>query len=437
MIQRIIYVPTLRCNCKCTHCGQHQFMEQECSPQLIYQRLSESKIAIGSLSITGGEPFLKGGLAEAIANIVDQCNLTVDFTTNGTCRSEIEELVSIVDKKENLMFSVSIDGLPEIHDAIRKYPNAFNEAIKTVVYLRENGISVKINTVIQKLNYEILDQFEQSIKEHVGSEVPISWIPQIADISREEEFPYDDEQIAEIKKRTPSYVDHAYLNTKGVIKIASCHAGNDSILIAPSGEVYTCLTAFSYKNTNTKNNYLIGDLKIQTLDEIYEIMKSADANYKKYVKCCEGCWNPCEVSNEINYYGLDLNHLIEQVESGELKRVSVLKFCERLEMDLQWMHKSMQNMKRKSNELYTYSDVGENIPVNQKQNILLQKLIYFAKRVVKKMNRFLIEDQKVYNNQSAEILDNMIVITDQMATSIAGINEILKEMQDNKRNEEK
>ena len=36
MIQQIIYVPTLRGNCKCTHYGQHQLVEQECSPQLIY-----------------------------------------------------------------------------------------------------------------------------------------------------------------------------------------------------------------------------------------------------------------------------------------------------------------------------------------------------------------------------------------------------------------
>lgn len=100
MIKRIIYVPTLRCNCQCKHCGQHQFKEEECSPQLLCQRIIESKIMCKTLTITGGKPFLKEGMADAIANLININGITVDFTTNGICLSEIKKLVSVVNNKD-------------------------------------------------------------------------------------------------------------------------------------------------------------------------------------------------------------------------------------------------------------------------------------------------------------------------------------------------
>lgn len=63
---------------------------------------------------------------------------------------------------------------------------------------------------MQDLNYDTLDEFECYVKSIVGENLEISWIPQIADISRNDKFPYSDEQIPEIEKRIVADFDHAY-----------------------------------------------------------------------------------------------------------------------------------------------------------------------------------------------------------------------------------
>ena len=59
-ISRVIYYPTLACNCRCKHCGEEQRLyEPECDCELIEQRLVESRYFENMiLSITGGAPFL-------------------------------------------------------------------------------------------------------------------------------------------------------------------------------------------------------------------------------------------------------------------------------------------------------------------------------------------------------------------------------------------
>lgn len=308
MIERIIYLPTLRCNCRCKHCGQNQWMESECSPQLILGRIMESQNAVFLLSISGGEPFLKEGLAEAVSNLVNNREINVDFTTNGTCLEQVKRLVELTKYKDRLAFSVSIDGLPETHNEIRQNPTAFERAIETIEYLKAENVAVKINTVVQQSNIKELDEFHAYIEKRVPG-VEISWIPLISEINGDEDFPYSDNEVLEIYPRFQTEADQSYLEARGKIKLQNCHAGQKTIAIAPDGKVYTCLTGFSYKTLQLREKYMIGDLKGQSMDQVYEVMQSADAKFQNVVRACEGCWNPCEVSNEVNFGGLNIDEL--------------------------------------------------------------------------------------------------------------------------------
>lgn len=327
MIERIIYLPTLRCNCRCKHCGQNQWMESECSPQLILDRIMESPNIAFLLSISGGEPFLKEGLAEAVSNLVNNREINVDFTTNGTCLEQVKRLVELTKYKDRLAFSVSIDGLPETHNEIRQNPTAFERAIETVEYLKAENVAVKINIVVQQRNIKELDEFNAYIEKRVPG-VKISWIPLISEINGEEDFPYSDNEVSEIYPRFQSVADQAYLETKGKIKLQNCHAGQKSIAIAPDGKAYTCLTGFSYKTLQLREKYMIGDLKSQSMDQVYKVMQSADAKFQNVVRACEGCWNPCEVFHEVDSWGLSIDELKKTVlkkEREQKKRKLKLK----------------------------------------------------------------------------------------------------------------
>ncbi len=312
-ISRVIYYPTLACNCRCKHCGEEQRLyEPECDCELIEQRLVESRYFENMiLSITGGEPFLKKGFPDMLArvNTGGGYRCFTDVTTNGICTEQIgsfcEQTLEAGGQPERLFFAVSIDGLPEVHNRIRRNPIAFEKAIETVKLLKRKGIPLQINTVIQQENYDSLDKFAAYITEICG-ETRIAWIPEISQLAGKSGFSYNEEQRKGVLRRIEAQGDligRAYLERYGDIRLRDCHAGQKTFVIAPSGKVYACATGFSYKGLKNRERFYIGDLKEQTLDEIYEICQDEDAPFRKTVRACTGCWGICEVGHELNFWG--------------------------------------------------------------------------------------------------------------------------------------
>ena len=301
-VERLIYVPTLRCNCACVHCGQEQqLLDTEVTCAFFTQKIAESDVRIGMLSITGGEPFLKNDLPEAVAELTNRFGIPIDITTNGICTDQIQRLIALVQKPELLSFSISIDGLPEQHNRIRRNPNAFEAAVKSLQLLKNNNIAVKINTVVQHENFGTLAEFE-SYMHRLCHDITISWIPLISEINGEPDFPYSDVETDKLAPLFQAETDQLYLRSRGRVKIQNCHAGRKTAVIAPNGEVYTCLTGFSYKGLDRRKDFLVGDLKTQNFNEITLVMMNPKAPFQGTVQSCEGCWNPCEVGNEIHFW---------------------------------------------------------------------------------------------------------------------------------------
>ena len=459
MIKRILYIPTLRCNCNCMHCGQHRLKDAECSPDLVERRLLEYGYNCGMLSITGGEPFLKAELPEAIANIINQLGTQVDFTTNGTCLPSIKKLVNLINDKSKLQFSISIDGLPEIHDKIRELSGCFEQALETVKYLKDSGIEVKINTVIQPSNIDVLEEFERYIKTEVDENTVISWIVLNAQISKDEEFPYSKEKLEEVRKRATANFDKAYLDTKGSIKIKNCHAGESSIVIAPTGEVYACLTAHDYIDVENRQNYKIGDLRTQTLYDIEKEMQSSNAKFKKYVHNCKGCWNPCEVSNEILFYGMSVEKLRDQIMDEVTmhkgkdilfnQEIDVAQIMQEIKAKALAMQPTgtmysdtessdcltgvEQNLSRIGdfiqntlNDSVTYQEMGAVIPIGTRWKGILRKMLIFFRRLVRKSTRFLVEDQMRFNQLSNQNIKALMDGQEQLRQAIVYLKQELE-----------
>jgi len=45
-------------------------------------------------------------------------------------------------------FAVAIDGIPDVHNQIRKNPVTIEKTVETVNFLKSKGIGVNVNTVI-------------------------------------------------------------------------------------------------------------------------------------------------------------------------------------------------------------------------------------------------------------------------------------------------
>ena len=135
---QLIFFITDQCNCKCKHC----FLKGQLNNSRNLLRLEEiEKISCSmadllSLSLTGGEPFMREDIVEIVRLFVKNAKVKNIVTiTNGIDTSKIltrtESMIHVLGKN-SLMVSVSIDGIDKAHDDIRQFKGAFEKANKTL-----------------------------------------------------------------------------------------------------------------------------------------------------------------------------------------------------------------------------------------------------------------------------------------------------------------
>ncbi|MFO7899844.1 MAG: radical SAM protein [Planctomycetota bacterium] len=168
----ILYV-TQRCNARCAHCFYWKELGAQAPefPLDDLRTLARSFQHPVSLSVTGGEPTLRKDLFE-IAETFHTLNgcREIKFATNGMLPDRIvdtcERILAELDL-ESVGVQVSLDGLEETHNAIRRVP-AFEPAMESVRRLKEladtdRRFSVRVACCIQKKNIDELRDFVESL----------------------------------------------------------------------------------------------------------------------------------------------------------------------------------------------------------------------------------------------------------------------------------
>jgi MoaA/NifB/PqqE/SkfB family radical SAM enzyme len=144
-----------RCNCRCVMCD---IWKRETSEQIRAQDMERHHSSIKTLGVrqvvlTGGEPLLHNDLP-ALCNFFRdrQIHLTL-LTTGILLHKRAEEVANLFDD-----IIVSLDGPPEIHDAIRRVSGAYNLIRKGVVAVRLHNpcIPITCRTTVQKANHRYL-----------------------------------------------------------------------------------------------------------------------------------------------------------------------------------------------------------------------------------------------------------------------------------------
>jgi len=138
-----VYFVTDFCNARCRHCllsahePAHKLKELTIDE---IERVSASMDDMLFFTPTGGEPFLRRDLAE-IVRIFHRNNhaANVGIPTNGSLTARVVETTrQILDTCPglDLHIDVSIDGVGEQHDEIRRFPGLFERAVRTYRELR-------------------------------------------------------------------------------------------------------------------------------------------------------------------------------------------------------------------------------------------------------------------------------------------------------------
>lgn len=148
---------TLRCNERCLHCGSScgDIKAPEMSFSDYQRVLTEIRedfdLSRLQLCITGGEPLLRRDFFD-IMSMARDLGFNWGMTSNGTLIDR--ETAQKLSACGMATISVSIDGLPETHDAFRRTPGGYAKAMAGIEnLLRVGGFkAVQVTTVVNHEN---------------------------------------------------------------------------------------------------------------------------------------------------------------------------------------------------------------------------------------------------------------------------------------------
>lgn len=267
---------TGECNLRCRHCFHwKEVAEAARGPSLEdLTRLSDSLARMGPLlwvSFGGGEPFLRADLAD-VARAFGRHGLRhLAIPTNGLVPTRMSAFVDRVlaeNPELHLTVSVSFDGPPGIHDAIRQVPGGHARAMEAVRALRERArgeprLSVGILVCVMRENQDVLaDHVEELALELAPDNVTINLARGTAldpsllevDVARYEEvvarkrslqrsgaLPYYRFPMSRLAAaRDDLMYEHVAGTARGEPARLSCTAGTLSAVVFESGQVHSC-----------------------------------------------------------------------------------------------------------------------------------------------------------------------------------------------------
>jgi len=163
-----------RCNCRCVMCDIWKTTE---SRELSVTDLERQIVSIRSLGVrwvvlTGGEPLLHSHLDRLVA-ILREENIRITLLTTGLL---LKRHAPMVASNFNDVI-ISLDGPPEIHDRIRRVPNAFASLQEGIAALRANNplIEIGLRMTVQRANHAHLRAAVEAAKS-----LSINWISFLA-----------------------------------------------------------------------------------------------------------------------------------------------------------------------------------------------------------------------------------------------------------------
>jgi len=161
---------TAQCNEHCLHCGSScEYAESPMVPtDKLLGILADVRARLGTretlLCVTGGEPLLRKDFFDLMAG-ASELGFKWGMTTNGTLITP--EVARKLAECNMGTVSVSVDGLPDVHDRFRGRTGSFDLAMRGVQNLIDVGAfqHVQVTSVITKWSIgdldEMFDQFNE------------------------------------------------------------------------------------------------------------------------------------------------------------------------------------------------------------------------------------------------------------------------------------
>ncbi len=250
---QVVYFMTYRCMLQCSFCYRKNVPIPEMTLEETLAMMDEFK-SMGTVlwSFNGGEPLVHQDI-DTLVSYSKELGFFTSMNTNGFLARKKMSTLRKIDHAD-----ISLDGNPEVHDAIRG-KGAYSRAVDAVELLRGEGIGVTLMSVITKENLPHLDHMIGiAEKNKCGIKFqPIHVHPQDLDSKSASMFPSKEQMrataswlIQQKELGRPIACTDAYLQSvqdhwpdspNGL----RCYAGRQSCNITPEGAVTPCCASVS------------------------------------------------------------------------------------------------------------------------------------------------------------------------------------------------
>ncbi len=270
----LIFFVTSRCNLLCTHCFYWEELNKKKDELRLdeIEALSRSLPNLLSLSLTGGEPYLRPDLPDIAEAFERNSHVrNIQIPSNGLLVEKTvvraEQLLTKV-RRARICTGVSLDGPEEIHNRIRQNSKSFGRALETLSALKElkpffPNLSVGVALTVSSANQDYLDEFYRFVERELRPDAvtitlvrgnPLDPGLKSVDLNRYLEFSRKVIEYRKTNRLTGGWIDRLVIakedETYRLIakaagateRISSCYGGELIAVLSETGEVYPCET---------------------------------------------------------------------------------------------------------------------------------------------------------------------------------------------------
>lgn len=295
-------IVTYRCNARCTMCNRYKAPskpDEEISIETI-KKLPKMYFT----NITGGEPFIRGDLADIVRELYKKSDRIV-ISTNGFFTDRI---IKLCEEFPNVGIRISIEGLEQTNNEIRGLNDGFNKGYSTLKKLVEmKHPDVGFGMTVQDKNAKDLVAL-YDLSNEMGMEFATASLHNSFYFVEAKNIIHDRPMVAQefenlinklLASKSPkkwfrAYFNHGLINyIYGQKRLLPCDMAFDTFFIDPYGDVMPC--------NGTKCKNVMGNLNEQSWEELWNSEKAE--NVRNAVRhCSRNCWMIGSVSPAMHKY---------------------------------------------------------------------------------------------------------------------------------------
>lgn len=147
---------TYNCNSRCIMCD---IWKMEPHEKLCVDDFKKLPKTLRDINISGGEPFLHKDIVDIVKTVHETVpNARIVISSNGFSTKLIEtRITEILKYVPDVRVGISIDGLEEMHNRVRRIPDGFNKCMQTVDMLKRVGVkNIRLAFTVTTMNVEDL-----------------------------------------------------------------------------------------------------------------------------------------------------------------------------------------------------------------------------------------------------------------------------------------